>query len=85
MAHAILALRSKDEKPIALLLEHDAPLITAILAVLKTGKIYVPLDPSYPLARITSMLEDAQPGLIVTNTKHIAFAQALAQQVCLES
>ena len=82
MAHAILALRSKDEKPIALLLEHDAPLITAILAVLKTGKIYVPLDPSYPLARITSMLEDAQPGLIVTNTKHIAFAQALAQQVC---
>ena len=82
MAHAMLALRSKDEKPIALLLEHDACLITVILAVLKTGKIYVPLDPSYPLARITSMLEDAQPGLIVTNTKHLAFARALAQQVC---
>ncbi|MFQ5683991.1 MAG: amino acid adenylation domain-containing protein, partial [Candidatus Binatia bacterium] len=82
VARAILAQRGKGNEPIALLLEHDVAMITAILAALKAGKIYVPLDPSYPLAWITSMLEDAQPGLILTNTKHRAFAQALAQQVC---
>ena len=79
IARRILALQSTD-KPIAVLLEHDAPVIAAILAVLKAGKIYLPLDPSYPLARLTALLADARPALIVTNSSYFAFAQKLAQQ-----
>lgn len=81
IARGILALQSRDNnEPIAVLLEHDAPVIAAILAVLKAGKIYLPLDPSYPLARLTALLADARPGLIVTNSSYFAFAQGLTRQ-----
>lgn len=48
IAHAILAETGLANEPVAVLLEHGAPLIAAILGVLKAGKICVPLDPSYP-------------------------------------
>lgn len=77
VARAILAQRGEGEEPIALLLEHDAPMIAAILGVLKAGKIYVPLDPSYPQARAAYILEDSQPGLIVTNNRHLSLVSDL--------
>src|SRR6185437_871237 len=43
-----------------------AGMITAILAVLKTGAAYLPLDPAYPRERIAFMLTDARPVLTVT-------------------
>src|SRR6266498_5346514 len=58
VARAILAKRGEGEEPIALLLENDVPMIASILGVLKAGKIYVSLDPSYPQARIAAILED---------------------------
>jgi non-ribosomal peptide synthetase component F len=47
--------------------------------VLKTGKIYVPLDPSFPSSRLRYTLEDSQASVIVTNNRNFALAQALAQ------
>src|SRR5688572_28072495 len=46
LGQAILDQRGEKQEQIALLLEHDALMIAAILAVLKTSKIHVPLDPS---------------------------------------
>ena len=79
VARAILAQRTRAAEPIALLLEHGAPMIVGILGVLKAGKIYVPLDPAYPRERTTYMLEDAQAPLIVTDHRHLALARELAQ------
>jgi amino acid adenylation domain-containing protein len=79
VAHAILARCGEGEEPIALLFEHGAPAIVATLAVLKTGKIYVPLDPSYPRARMAYMLEDSRACLIVTHNKNLPLAVELAQ------
>lgn len=79
IAHEILTLRNRDNEPVALLFEHEAPVIAAILGVLKAGKIYLPLDPSYPSARLKALLADAGPGLIVTNSSYRAVAQELAQ------
>ncbi|KAL4771190.1 hypothetical protein BDW60DRAFT_223559 [Aspergillus nidulans var. acristatus] len=47
-------------------LDRSLDLVSALLAVLKTGAAYVPMDPSFPLERIRHMMEDAQPKLIVT-------------------
>ncbi len=80
VARAVLAQRGKGEEPIALLLEQGAPLIAAILGVLKAGKIYVPLDPSFPRARLTYMLEDSQAALILTNNKNLAMAEEFARR-----
>jgi amino acid adenylation domain-containing protein len=79
VARTLLAQIEGGEEPIGLLLEHGAPMIVAILGVLKAGKIYVPLDSSYPPARIHYMLEDSQANLIVTDNKNFPLARELAQ------
>ena len=45
VAQAILSLRGEGEERIAILFDHDAPMIAAMLGALKAGKTYVPLDP----------------------------------------
>lgn len=79
VARTILAQRGEGAEPIALLFEHGIPAIVALLGVLKAGKSYVPLDASYPLARITHILEDSQAGLLVTNDQNRAMASELIQ------
>ncbi|WP_327035197.1 non-ribosomal peptide synthetase [Micromonospora ureilytica] len=54
------------EDVVGLALPRTADAITAILAVLKCGAAYLPLDPAYPPARIAAMLADARPALLVT-------------------
>jgi amino acid adenylation domain-containing protein len=82
VARAILARRRTGEKPVALLFELGAPVIAAIFGVLKSGNFYVPLDPSYPRARTTYMLDDSDAELIVTNTQNLSLAKELAQNGC---
>ena len=53
---------------VALLLSRSAEAIVAILAVLKTGAAYLPIDPGLPAARIGFMLNDAAPVAAVTTT-----------------
>lgn len=50
---------------VALLLRRSPDMITAILAVLKVGAVYVPIDPQYPEERILFMLQDTEARAIV--------------------
>jgi len=72
IARAILAKRGTGSEPIALLFEQGAAAIVAILAVLKAGKIYVPLDRNYPPSMIAAMLENARPRLLLGDTASIS-------------
>jgi amino acid adenylation domain-containing protein len=65
-------------EPVAMLIERGASVLVAVLAVLKAGKIYVPLEPSYPLERLRFILHDAQPQLILTSGNNSALCQALS-------
>ncbi|MDX7999530.1 amino acid adenylation domain-containing protein [Xenorhabdus sp. Reich] len=51
---------------VGICLPRSAMLITAILAVMKTGAAYVPMDTAYPVNRISFMLEDAQVARVIT-------------------
>ncbi|ORB00897.1 non-ribosomal peptide synthetase, partial [Mycobacterium mantenii] len=53
---------------VALLFPRCAQAIVAMLAVLKTGAAYVPIDPALPDARIDFMLTDATPIAAITTT-----------------
>ncbi|HSX63102.1 MAG TPA: amino acid adenylation domain-containing protein, partial [Pseudoxanthomonas sp.] len=65
LAHWLMALGIGAEDRIALALPRSPELVVAILAVLKSGAAYVPLDPEYPNERLAFMLADAQPrGLL---------------------
>ncbi|MGH3854142.1 MAG: amino acid adenylation domain-containing protein [Pseudonocardiaceae bacterium] len=69
LAHALVARGVGPEQVVALALPRSADLIVAILAVLKAGGAYLPVDSDYPPARIAFMLEDAHPALLLTDTR----------------
>jgi amino acid adenylation domain-containing protein/thioester reductase-like protein/non-ribosomal peptide synthase protein (TIGR01720 family) len=69
LAHALIACGVGPEQIVALTLPRSADMIVTILAVLKTGAAYLPVDPDYPAARINFMLRDAQPALLLTDTQ----------------
>ncbi len=66
LARHLTAAGAGPERLIALALPRTAAMITAILAVLKTGAAYLPVDPALPPARISVLLDDARPALIIT-------------------
>ncbi|SDH95965.1 nonribosomal peptide synthetase DhbF [Sinosporangium album] len=51
---------------VALLVPRSADFVAALLAVLKSGAAYVPLDPDQPAERLALIVEDARPALVVT-------------------
>ncbi|MFE5587409.1 amino acid adenylation domain-containing protein, partial [Kitasatospora sp. NPDC056531] len=69
LAHELIARGAGPERLVAVALPRSAELVVAILAVLKTGAAYVPVDPEYPAARIAYLLDDARPLLVVTDSR----------------
>lgn len=69
LAHALIARGAGPERFVAVALPRSTELVVAILAVLKSGAAYVPVDPEYPAARITYLLDDARPVLTVTDAR----------------
>ena len=80
IAHAVLGSIAPRGGPIALMFAQDAPLIAAILGVLKAGNMYVALDPRGPQQHLADLLSDAQPKLILTDAVNMPVASALATQ-----
>jgi amino acid adenylation domain-containing protein len=83
IAQQLLAYLPHEQIRIALLFEHDAPMIAAILGVLKLGQIYVTLDPDYPQDRVSYILEDSLASLILTNDNNFGKAQDLVGEKLL--
>jgi amino acid adenylation domain-containing protein len=67
---------AQPETLVAVHLEPGFDLVVAMLAILKAGAAFVPLDPSYPSETLTFMLEDAKPPIILTQE---TFATELPQ------
>ncbi|WP_165956545.1 non-ribosomal peptide synthetase [Kribbella antibiotica] len=68
LAHHLTELGAGPERLVAIALPRSAELTIAILAVLKTGAAYLPIDADYPPERIAFVLADARPVAIVTGT-----------------
>jgi amino acid adenylation domain-containing protein len=69
LARKLRALGAKRGKRVGICLERSPEMVIAVLAVLKSGAAYVPLDPAYPGARLAMMLIDADPVVLVTTGK----------------
>ncbi|MFI7633174.1 amino acid adenylation domain-containing protein [Nonomuraea sp. NPDC049400] len=59
---------------VGVMLERSVELIAGVLAVLRTGAAYLPLDPGYPAERTRLVLSDAEPAMLLTT-------RSLAEQV----
>ena len=66
LARLLVTRGAGPETLVAVMLDRSAGLVIALLAILKTGAAYLPVDPGYPERRICAMLADARPTVIVT-------------------
>ena len=73
LAHAILDRCGERNGPVAILMEHGTSILVAIVAALKAGKIYVPLDPSYPVERLQYMFFDSKAKLVVAHRETLSW------------
>jgi amino acid adenylation domain-containing protein len=82
IARTVLARSGPGEAPIAVVVGDDATVPAAYLGVLKAGKILVPLDPTFPPARLSYMCADSEAALIVADTEGLGLARELAAGRC---
>lgn len=54
---------------VSICMERSTDILVALLAVLKAGCTYIPLDPIYPKDRLALILEDGNPALMITEKK----------------
>lgn len=64
-ARRLRALGVRRETPVGVLMQRGPALVCAMLAVMKAGGTYVPLDPSLPKARLEFMVGDARPAVLL--------------------
>ncbi|MFF3350241.1 amino acid adenylation domain-containing protein [Streptomyces sp. NPDC002779] len=67
LARHLLAAGAGPEQLVAIAMERSADLVVALLAVLKTGAAYLPLDPRHPRARTESILAEVSPVTVLTD------------------
>ncbi|CAD5920830.1 non-ribosomal peptide synthase/polyketide synthase [Planktothrix agardhii] len=66
LAHYLRKLGVKPDELVGICLERSLDMIVGLLAILKVGGAYVPIDPDYPQERISFMLQDTQVKIILT-------------------
>ncbi|MBW4564790.1 MAG: amino acid adenylation domain-containing protein [Mojavia pulchra JT2-VF2] len=86
LAQYLQKLGVKKEVLVGICVERSLEMIIALLAILKTGGAYIPLDPTYPQERLAFMLEDSQISVLLTQ-QHLlkTLPPNYAQVICLDS
>ncbi len=65
LAHRLIAAGAGPETCVAVSLPRSPELVIALLAVLRAGAAYLPIDPDLPAERIRTMLDDARPVVVL--------------------
>ncbi|HEX3444412.1 MAG TPA: amino acid adenylation domain-containing protein, partial [Chthoniobacterales bacterium] len=68
LAQYLRELGVRPDDRVAICVERSLAMVVGLLAVLKAGGAYVPLDPSYPAKRLSYMLSDSTPKVLLTQS-----------------
>ncbi|MBV8201195.1 MAG: amino acid adenylation domain-containing protein, partial [Acidobacteria bacterium] len=86
LAHRLRAAGVGPEVLVGLCVERSAEMMVGVLAVLKAGGAYLPLDPSYPRERLAFMLEEAAVPVLLTQRRLASgLAAPAATVICLDA
>ncbi|NWC68581.1 amino acid adenylation domain-containing protein, partial [Pseudomonas sp. P7758] len=69
LAHRLIELGAGPEVVVGVALERSVEMIVALLAVMKSGAAYVPLDIDYPPERLAFMMQDSAMALLLTHSQ----------------
>ncbi len=69
LAHYLQTLGVGPEVPVAICMDRSFEMVIGLLAILKAGGVYVPLDPDYPKERLAFMLEDTRAPVLLTQQR----------------
>ena len=86
LAYTLLALGVKADESVVVALERSPEVVISLLAILKAGGVYVPLDLDYPADRIKFMLEDSGARILITRkTLSIRVPYSAKHTICLDT
>ena len=71
LSSTLVSLGVGSDVPVALMLQRSAETVTAIYGVLHAGGFYVPIETSWPTERVSTILRDAQPAVLLTRSEHL--------------
>ncbi|MGI9543935.1 MAG: amino acid adenylation domain-containing protein [Cyclobacteriaceae bacterium] len=66
LAHYLLQIGAKPDQIIGICVDRSIEMVAGLLAILKSGSAYLPLDPMFPKDRLQYMLEDTSSSILVT-------------------
>ncbi len=78
LAHYLIQLGVGAEERVAVCVEPSLDVAVSLLGIFKAGGVYVPLDPTYPVERLTTILQETQPKVLLTQS-HLVPLQTLAR------
>jgi amino acid adenylation domain-containing protein len=85
LAHHLQSLDVGPEALVGVFLDRSADLIVTILAILKSGGAYLPLDLNYPSERLALMIDDSQLSMVVTRSEFLDRLPAeIKRVVCVD-
>jgi amino acid adenylation domain-containing protein len=86
LAHRLSQRDLREESTAAVCVRRSMDMMVALLAVVKAGGVYVPIDPELPSERMAMMLSDSKAGFILTEHSLSGRVSGLkAEVICLDS
>ncbi len=86
LSHYLIATHNPENNLIGICLSRSNNMLIAMLAVLKSGSAYIPIDPKYPLSRINYIAKDAKVEVVITESEILNFIpfKEIQTLVCLD-
>ncbi|GAB3264612.1 hypothetical protein GCM10027347_31780 [Larkinella harenae] len=84
LAHHLIRSGVKKGDIVGISLDRTPEMLITLLAILKAGAAYLPLDPAYPQERVTFMLNDASANLLITSEKYKGRLRGQASEMLIE-
>ncbi|MGA9567228.1 MAG: amino acid adenylation domain-containing protein, partial [Candidatus Korobacteraceae bacterium] len=84
LAHHLRELGVGPESLVAICMDRSVDMVLSVLAVLKAGGAYLPLDPAYPKDRLAFMLHDAGVTVLLTQTEQLGQLPLLESVICMD-
>lgn len=85
LAHYLIHIGVGAGVRVAVCVEPSLDIAVCLLAIFKAGGVYLPLDPTHPIERLTTILEETQPRALLTQSHLLPRLPAIAHNLCLDA